>query len=186
MDNVMVQGRHVVTVFGSSRAQPNDDDYQAAHRLGMLIAQRGWTLCNGAHDGTMEAAARGAKETGGSTIGISLAPYRPVNRNRWLDQEIVAESLFVRLEKLVTLGEAYVVLRGGIGTLLELALALNLVQWPEFARKPLLVVGDDWRQVIETLRAVLPTYPSELDKLTLVPSVDEAAQQLSLYFQEGG
>lgn len=181
----MVEGRHVISVFGSSRAQPNDGDYQDAHRLGKIIAERGWTLCNGGHDGTMEAAARGAKEAGGSTIGISLALYRPTNPNRWLDEEIVAESLFIRLEKLVTLGDAYVVLRGGIGTLLELALVWNLVQWPEFARKPLFVVGDDWRQVIENLWALLPTYPSELQRLTLVSSVDEAADRLSLYFQQG-
>ena len=182
----MVQGGHVVTVFGSSRAQPSDDDYDAAHRLGKLIAERGWTLCNGGHDGIMEAAARGAKEAGGSTIGISLALYRPTVRNRWLDQEIVAESLFIRLEKLVTLGDAYVVLRGGIGTLLELALVWNVLQWPQFAHKPLLVVGDDWRQVIENLWGRLPTYPSELERLTLVPSVDEAAQRLSLHFQDRG
>src|SRR2546427_6791688 len=98
--------RRVVTVFGSSRVERDDPEYVAARRLGALFAQQGWTLCNGGHDGTMEAAAQGAKEAGGSTIGVSLSLYRPASKNVWLDQEIVAESLFARLEKLVTLGSA--------------------------------------------------------------------------------
>src|SRR5947208_9633171 len=138
--------RPVVTVFGSSRVKRDDPEYAAARRLGTLFAEHGWTLCNGGHDGTMEAAAQGAKEAGGSTIGVSLSLYRPTNKNVWLDQEIVAESLFARLEKLVTLGSAYVVLPGGIGTLLEMCLVWNLVQSPEFAGKPIVLVGDAWRR----------------------------------------
>src|SRR5581483_10085308 len=133
--------KRVITVFGSSRAARGDAEYLVAQRLGELIAGRGWVLCNGGHDGTMEAAARGAKAAGGQTIGISLALAHPRSRNVWLDQEIVAGTLFQRLEKLATLADAYIVLRGGIGTLLELVLAWNLVQSPEFAHKAIVVVG---------------------------------------------
>src|SRR6266545_1303420 len=140
---MVVDRPRTITIFGSSRARPGDPEYHEAEQLGRLLAERGWTICNGGHDGTMEAAARGAKEAGGHTIGISISMYRPANPNMWLDEEVVADSLFGRLERLLTLGEAYVVLRGGIGTLLELALAWNLLQSPEFAGKPLVVVGSD-------------------------------------------
>src|SRR5438093_7143339 len=166
--------RRVVTIFGSSRARPADAEYRDAIRLGRLLAERGWTVCNGGHDGTMEAAARGAKEAGGKTIGVTFNLYRPSNRNVWLDEEIVTESLFTRLEKLVTLGDAYVVLRGGIGTLLELCLVWNLVQSPEFAAKPIFVVGSSWATIFDVLRDQLPMHPWEVGSLTLVDSVDEA------------
>ena len=174
--------RRVVTVFGSSRVQRGEPEYEQARRLGKLFAERGWTVCNGGHDGTMEAAARGAKEAGGSTIGVSLALYRPANKNVWLDQEIVAESLFARLEKLVTLGTAYVVLRGGIGTLLELCLVWNLVQSPEFSGKPIVVVGESWSHLIGTFKEHFPMHPWEMDSIAVVESVDDAVEQLAAAF----
>jgi uncharacterized protein (TIGR00730 family) len=181
-----VPARPVVTVFGSSRAKRGDEEYQAAQRLGRLIGQRGWILCNGGHDGTMEAAARGAKEVDGQTIGISISLYRPASRNVWLDQEIVMDSLFARLERLASLGNAYVVLRGGIGTLLECALVWNLVQSPEFTGRPIVVVGPDWRRVVRAMRRNLPMHPWEADSLTLVETVEEAVARLAKHFERGG
>jgi uncharacterized protein (TIGR00730 family) len=176
----------VITVFGSSRVRPGDQEYTEAQRLGQLLAERGWTLCNGGHEGTMEAAARGAKECGGRTIGITISMYQPPNRNPWLDQEIVTESLFTRLERLVTMGEAYVVLRGGIGTLLELALVWNLIQSPQFAQKPILVIGESWQQVVASLQEALPMRREEARGLTLVTTVDEALNRLDAYFARPG
>ena len=173
-----LERRKVVTIFGSSRAHPSDAEYRDAVHLGRLLAERGWTLCNGGHDGTMEAAARGAKEVGGKTIGVAFNLYRPANRNPWLDEEIVTESLFTRLEKLVTLGEAYIVLRGGIGTLLELSLVWNLVQSPEFSHKPIFVVGASWGTIVASMRAELPMHPWEANRLTMVDTVDEAVDRL--------
>jgi hypothetical protein len=133
----------------------------------------------------MEAAAKGAKEVGGQTIGVTFNLYRPANRNVWLDQEIVTESLFTRLEKLVTLGDAYVVLRGGIGTLLELCLVWNLVQSPEFLHKPILVVGASWAAIVGEMRNRLPMHPWEADSVELVSSVDEAVERLDAYLMQG-
>jgi uncharacterized protein (TIGR00730 family) len=176
--------RPVVTVFGSSRVPRDDPEYEAARRLGALVAERGWTLCNGGHDGTMEAAARGAKEAGGTTIGVSLALYRPTNQNVWLDQEIVAESLFARLEQLVTLGGAYVVLRGGIGTLLEMCLVWNLAQSPEFTGKPIVLVGEAWRQVVAAFTANFPMHPWEAESIVVVDSVDDAVAVVAARFDK--
>ena len=127
----------------------------------------------------MEASARGAKEAGGRTIGISIEQYRPAIPNRWLDEEVVAGSLFIRLEKLVTIADGFVVLRGGIGTLLELALAWNLLQSPQFSHKPLVVVGDDWDAIIAAMRAHLPMRSWEESSISLVRTVDEAVDELA-------
>ncbi len=169
---------HVVTIFGSSRVRPGDPEYDAAKRLGTLLAEQGWAICNGGHDGTMEAAAWGAREAGGHTIGVSVAMARHANRNAWLDEEIVAESLLARLEKLVTLGEAYLVLPGGIGTLLELVLVWNLVQSAPFSGKPIVVVGTGWADVLATIQSTLPMHPWEAGSLSCVASVEEAVALL--------
>jgi len=44
--------------------------YETAREVGRLVAQRGAVLLCGGRGGVMEAAARGAKEAGGLTIGI--------------------------------------------------------------------------------------------------------------------
>lgn len=179
--DVSHQRGRVVTVFGSSRAQRDDDEYTAARRLGQLIARRGWTLCNGGHDGTMEAAARGAKDVGGATIGVSIGLYVPSNPNLWLDEEIVAESLFARLERLVTFGDGFVVLRGGIGTLLELCVVWNLAHAPSFT-KPIVVVGPDWERVLDALAHDLPMWDWEVRTLARAATVDEAVECLAAHF----
>ena len=132
----------------------------------------------------MEAAARGAKEAGGTTIGVSLALYRPANQNVWLDQEIVAESLFARLEQLVTLGSAFVVLRGGIGTLLEMCLVWNLVQSPEFTGKPIVLVGQTWRNVVVAFTENFPMHPWEAESIVVVDSVHEAVSVVAARFDK--
>jgi predicted Rossmann-fold nucleotide-binding protein len=134
----------------------------------------------------MEASARGAKAAGGQTIGVTISLYQTERPNVWLDQEIVAESLFARLEQLVTLGDAFLALRGGIGTLLELALVWNLVQSPEFAHKPIVVVGASWERVVATLRDALPMHRWEEHSLTLVPTVEDAIRHLDGFFGAGG
>jgi uncharacterized protein (TIGR00730 family) len=171
--------RRTITVFGSSRTRVGEAEYEAAMRLGRLLARRGWTICNGGNEGTMEASARGAKEVGGRTIGIGIEQYRPATPNVWLDEEIVAGSLFIRLEKLVTVADGFVVLRGGIGTLLELALAWNLIQSRQFSHKPLVVVGADWDAILATMRAHLPMHPWESSSPILVGTVDEAVDVLA-------
>lgn len=175
------ESSRVITVFGSSRAQPGDPEYLAAAELGRLLGERGWTLCNGGYSGTMTAAAQAAKESGGSTIGITISIYDPAISNPWIDRNIVTASLFSRLEHLVTVGQAYVVLKGGIGTLLELAMVWNAVQSAQQGR-PVIVVGEEWADVVRLLQVRLPMHPWEAQSLTLVRTVAEAVAQLDAHF----
>ena len=182
-EHLQSQHSHIVTVFGSSRVSEGHSEYVAAQDLGRQIAQRGWTLCNGGNEGTMEATARGAKAAGGKTIGVTLERYRAAPSNSWLDQEIVADTLLARLEHLTSLGEAYVVLRGGIGTLLELSLVWNLLQSAVPHPRPVIVVGKAWATVLTTIGEALPMHKWEPGSLTLVDSIDQAIQRLDIHFR---
>src|SRR5438552_1184923 len=147
MEPSAARNGRVVSVFGGSRAAEDSPDYQDAYLLGGLLAGAGYTLCNGGYHGTMAAAARGAKNAGGRTIGITVELLARLTPNPWIDEEVATATLFARLEQLATLGDAYVVLRGGIGTLLELALVCNLAQLHSASRKPIVAVGSGWRNV---------------------------------------
>lgn len=169
----------VVTVFGSSAPQPGSPAYLAAFELGRCVAENGWQLCNGGYGGTMEAAARGAATAGGRTIGVicsGLGPYRP---NRYIRECIRTRTLFDRLKLLIRTGRAYVVLPGGTGTLVELALVLEHFNKSMFpSHRPLILLGEDWLPVIEcsTRERPLPA------PTTVCHTPDEVIERLAAHF----
>ncbi|MSQ24347.1 MAG: DNA-binding protein [Chloroflexi bacterium] len=184
LPGALERGR-IITVFGSSRARPGDPEYIAATELGRLLGERGWILCNGGYSGTMTAAAQAAKEAGGSTVGVTVTLYDEAIANPWIDRNIVTSSLFGRLEQLVELGQAYVVLKGGIGTLLELAMVWNAVQSAQ-AGKPVIVIGSEWGEIVRLLQIDLPMHPWEAASLTWVPTVLAAVAYLDAHFAQPG
>lgn len=143
----------VVTIFGTSQCQPGDALYATAQELGHRLARRGWTICNGGYGGTMEAAARGAREAGGETIGVTCRAFGRGPANRFISRTIETETLLERLDRLIELGDAYVVLPGGTGTLLEFAAVWELTHKGLIAARPIVVWREPWRAVVETLRA---------------------------------
>ncbi len=147
----------IVTVFGSSTPPPLSAAYQTAYQLGQAIAQAGWTLCTGGYGGTMEAAARGAVEGGGHTIGVTCLIFGRSGPNAYIKQEVPTFDLPTRLNTLIRLGRAYVVLPGGTGTLVELALAWELLNKNLLRRKaPLILLGDHWLPVLDPIRREQP------------------------------
>ena len=153
----MTQGK-IVTVFGSSRPVAGDPEYQQAYDVGRLLAVEGIVVCTGGYDGVMEAAARGAKEASGAetlsgqqTIGIVARSFAGRSPNKWIDRVITVDSMIDRLLKLLSLGDAYVVLRGGTGTLLELAAVWELMNKKAMQEKPVIIVGSSWDPVITTV-----------------------------------
>jgi uncharacterized protein (TIGR00730 family) len=149
--------RRIVTVFGSSKAAPLEESYQIAFELGRKIAELGLTLCNGGYGGTMAAAARGAVEAGGHTIGVTCTRFGRSGPNPFIRQEIPTFGLLERLNTLIQLGRAYVVLPGGTGTLAELALVWELLNKGLLrGDRPLIVLGQWWQPTIERVLQAQP------------------------------
>ena len=162
-----------VTVFGSSRARPDDAVYRDAVRLGRLLAEAGYALCTGGYAGVMEAVSRGAVEAGGHAIGVTVASWAARHRpNRWVQEEVAMPDLFQRISRL-TATDAYVAMPGGLGTLGEVALTWNLFQTESIPRRPLVLVGREWRDVLECLPVAVRIEPRDLELVELVGTVDE-------------
>lgn len=168
-----------VTLFGSSAPRRGTADYQRAYDVGAGLAGNGFVVCNGGFGGTMEASARGAKEAGGTTIGVTVDAFRRP-ANEWIDREIRAQTLLERLAKLVELGDAYVVFPGSTGTLLELAAVWELVNKGIMNEKPILVFEPFWKPLVEQMRRASITEGARdcSAPLTLVHSPAECAEVL--------
>ena len=141
----------VVTIFGSSRPKPDDEEYRRAYFLGAELARAGLVVCNGGYAGIMEASARGAKEAGGTTIGVSFTALGPKQHNPWIDRVVQEDTLIHRAMRLVELGDAFVVLKGGTGTLLEFSLVWEHVNKGLLRDKPIILLGRFWNSVVDTL-----------------------------------
>ncbi len=148
--------QRTIAVFGGSEPGPGDPAYDEARRLGTAIATAGWTLCNGGYGGTMEAACRGAAEAGGTTIGVTCAAFGRGGANRWVQREISTDNLNDRLSQLIELGDAYVVLPGATGTLLELAAVWELANKRFITGKPIVLLGAFWGPVVELMARASP------------------------------
>lgn len=149
----------IVTVFGSSRPREGDADYEEARALGRALGERGLVVCSGGYGGVMEGVSRGAKEAGGRTLGIT-ADFFKASVNRWVDEEIRVATWRDRLFELIRLGHGYVACKGGTGTLVELAVVWEMLNKAVIQGKPLAVLGDFWRPIVERVREVEVGHPS--------------------------
>jgi len=182
-----------VTIFGSSLPAEGSAAYEDARLLGRLLAEGGFAVCNGGYAGLMEASARGGREAGGHTLGITCALWQAA-ANPYILEEVRTNSFLERLTTLIERGDAYVVLPGGTGTLAELALVWEMMNKSALARtvggrKPLLVMAPYWQPVIDCLNqegqlnSKATWRPPALEIVHMVSSPEEAVELLKEQFE---
>jgi uncharacterized protein (TIGR00725 family) len=114
--------KRLIAVFGPGH--PTRREYNHAAQVGRLLAERGVTVVCGGLYGVMEAACMGAKEAGGSTVGI-LRTYNRHDANPYVDYVIPSGLGDARNVLVATAGEAAIAVAGRLGTLSEIAIALK-------------------------------------------------------------
>lgn len=121
----MFARRMIIGVMGSS--QCDSAIYEQARAVGRLIAERGAVLLCGGLGGVMEAAARGACEAGGLTVGILPGgSERESPPNPYIQIAIFTGLSEARNVINVRSADAIIAIAGGYGTLSEIALALKV------------------------------------------------------------
>lgn len=146
-----------IAVFGASRAEPDNEYFRLAEELGRALVQAGFQIANGGYGGAMLASARGAQQAGGRVYGVTCRAFKRGSANEFVTDEISTETLEERLATLIKLGQAYVVLPGGTGTLLELADVWEHKN-KRFADadKPIILVGDFWKPLVALMETADP------------------------------
>lgn len=171
--------RHSITVFGSSQPQPGSDAYEQARLLGRLLAEAGFAVVNGGYYGTMQGVSQGTAEAGGQATGVTCALFdgaRP-GGNRYLTDEVHTPDLLARLRQLLDLSDGYLILSGGVGTLLELLLVWNLLVIGTLD-KPCILIGAHWQRVLAGLEKETEVRPEHVAQLTVVDTPAAAVQAL--------
>jgi hypothetical protein len=112
----------LIGVIGSSKV--DKINYDIAFRVGELIAESHAAIICGGLGGVMEAACKGAKSRGGTTIGI-LPGSDPADANFWVDYPIATGLGQGRNLVIITAAQSLVAISEGYGTLSEIAFALS-------------------------------------------------------------
>lgn len=110
--------RMVVSVLGSDEDQCTPEAYEMAEEVGKELANHGIITLTGGGKGIMEAAAKGAQEAGGTTIGILWEEEFSAG-NDYLDIVIPAGIGFARDMINSYASDAVILVEGGVGTLSE-------------------------------------------------------------------
>jgi len=142
--------RKIITVFGSSLPKETDPEYLDAYNLGCLLANNGFDVCTGGHMGIMDAVSKGAVEKGSKAIGITMG-YMDSTPSIYLTTNIKMNSLSQRIEKLISIGDGYIVLKGGTGTLLELSTVWENLNKNLMKLKPISCHGQMWFNIVNEM-----------------------------------
>jgi uncharacterized protein (TIGR00730 family) len=167
-----------ITVFGSARFKEDHPHYDLARSVGARLADMGFTVMTGGGPGIMEAANRGAKEAGGTSIGLNIELPFEQHSNPWLDVMVTFEHFFVRKVMLVKYSLGFVVMPGGFGTMDELFEAITLIQTKKIANFPIVLMGKEYySEIVDTIRNRMVTEGTiskdDLDLFLVTDSIDE-------------
>jgi uncharacterized protein (TIGR00730 family) len=171
-----------VSVFGSARFKEDHPYYDLARSVGRNLAQIGFTVMTGGGPGIMEAANRGAKDVGGTSVGCNILLPKEQKPNPYLDRWLTFRYFFVRKVMLVKYSYAFIVMPGGLGTLDELFEAATLIQTGKILNFPVVLMGRQfWNSLEDLLKQMVDVgtiAPADLDLLLITDSVDEAMAHL--------
>lgn len=171
-----------VTFFGSARFKEDHPYYEATRQLARRVGQVGFTIMTGGGPGLMEAANRGARDVGATSVGCNIVLPHEQEPNDHLDVSLTFDRFFVRKVLLIKYSIAFVVMPGGAGTLDELFEAITLIQTGKVRDFPILLYGRNyWAPMLEQIDRMVKEGTlgeKELRFLYVADSVDEATTLL--------
>lgn len=175
-----------VSCLGFADCRTGDPLYEDAKAVAKLLAQKGYVVANGGGPGVMRATSEGAKLGGGKVIGVTFYPKDVANfegrdKNNPMDEEIKTGSYLERTLKLLEVGQAYVIFKGGTGTISEFGMAWGLARLYFGHHKPLILYGKFWENIITAFVANMRMRPEELQVYRVVDSPGEVVAALEMF-----
>jgi len=155
-----------ITIFGSARLKPGTPAYEGVKKLAAELVTMGCDILTGGGPGMMQAANEGAHsvdpQSARRSVGINIELPFEQSVNPFVTQAFTHRTFFSRLHHFMIMSDAFIVTPGGIGSLLELSLAWQLLQVRHLYNTPLILVGKMWADLVEWARKTMLIEGSEL------------------------
>lgn len=174
-----------VTFFGSSRSKEEDRYYRLAYETAFNLGKLGYTIITGGGPGIMEAANRGAHDSGTLSVGLNIEIPREQHPNRYQNLSLKFDYFFVRKVMLIKYSLAYVIFPGGFGTFDELFEALTLIQTGKSYRFPIILFGSEfWKPLLNYMGSVMVRFGTiDKDDIELMSLVDSPPEVTELLYK---
>ena len=180
-----------VSIFGSARSKPENQDYQLAEVIAFQLTQHGFGVITGGGPGIMEAGNKGANRGKGTSVGLNIELPFEQHDNPWIDSDknLDFDYFFVRKVMFVKYSQGFVVMPGGFGTLDEFFEAITLIQTNKIGKFPIVLVGTDyWSGLLDWLKKTLvkegKISPDDLDLFRLVDTAEDAVQHFVKFYEK--
>ncbi|MDP3994928.1 MAG: LOG family protein [bacterium] len=175
-----------ISYFGFADAKPEDSLYKEAFEVSKYLTSKGFVAINGGGPGTMRAVSEGAKAAKGTAIGVTFYPKDITNfegrdPNNPMDMEIKTPNYLERTLKLLELGDAYVIFRGGTGTISEFGMAWGLARLYFGHHKPLILYGDFWNGIIKGFVDNMRIREDDLKVYKVVDTPEDAYKAIEVF-----
>ncbi|MCD8139642.1 MAG: TIGR00730 family Rossman fold protein [Planctomycetaceae bacterium] len=187
---VMAHIQNGISIFGSARTPHADRYYEMARTLAHDLTVDGFTVITGGGPGIMEAANRGAKEAGGSSVGLNIDLPFEQEPNPYIGKLLSFRYFFCRKVMFAKYSQALIAFPGGFGTMDELFEHLTLVQTMKIPAMPIILVGKGfWSGMLDWVHKTLLTSedyisPKDLELFRVADSAEETADILKQWLND--
>jgi uncharacterized protein (TIGR00730 family) len=148
--------RYRVTIFGSARIPEDHWVYAAVRDVAEELTRLGCDIVTGGGPGLMAAANEGTRRADPAaaerSVGIRVALPFEQDVNSFVTDAYEHRTFFTRLHQFVLMSDAFVVMPGGIGTLLEATMIWQLLQVGHLPGMPFILVGRMYEDLVAWCR----------------------------------
>ncbi len=175
-----------VAFFGDATLTEDSLEYQKALTTAALLSVNGYIIVNGGGSGIMAAATEGAKSVKGEVEIVIIDETKQPDNYEGIDKENfeyaqikhVTDNYPARLSKLMEVADAYVVFKGGTGTLSEVGMVWEQGKFDYGNHEPVIFVGEEWREIVKLIETKMNYEEIEKKVVTVVNSPEEVLEML--------
>ncbi len=179
-----------ISIFGSARTKADHPHYKKAIDIARRFTEEGYGVITGGGPGIMEAGNKGAKISGGTSVGLNIELPFEQHHNPYIDvdKSVDHRYFFVRKVMFVKYAQAFVVLPGGFGTMDELFEVLTLIQTGKITRVPIVLVGTDfWNGLRSWINTIMLEQEAninlkDLDLFLITDDIEETVKYVNDFY----
>lgn len=167
----------IATIFGGGQKDTESKEYLETVEIGKILAKNNYTVKSGGYYGIMEAVSRGVVAFDGESIGYTCKSFKSTHGNNYLTETIVCEDIYERLRGLIEDSDIFILERGGIGTLSELFLTMDIARKMEKNHRPdIILIGEFWKDIIKSVSVCFN--PGEINMITVITDYKDIEKYL--------
>lgn len=169
----MDYNKKVATLYGGAMGNRTTKEYLDTVRIGEILYEMGYCVKNGGYGGMMEAVSKGITSQGGEAFGFTCKTFPSIIGNDFLTYNTPCENIFERLSALISYSELFIVQIGGLGTLSEVFLTLDIVRKQKIKPK-VIFIGEVWVEIMNAVSKVINEKERKL--FSIIKNVEELKQ----------